>query len=1037
MYPMISSAFKRLTAAMLSVLLLGTALHAQQRVTLSGTVVDALGPVISAGVVQLGTSNGTVTDMDGHFSITVPAGSTVEFSALGYLPQQVVVNETKTVTILLEEDNLQLEETVVVGYGVQKKSDLTGAISSVKSQDLEARTITTASQALQGKTAGVQVMNSSARPGASPTIRIRGISSNGDCDPLYVVDGRVCSDIGGIDPNDIESMEVLKDGASAAIYGASAGNGVVLITTKKGKGKGKVSYEFQLAVQSLGKVPQVMNAEQYIDYYTEAGLISLDQVYRNWDFQTNTDWINTAFDKGIMHRHNVSFQAGSDNASIYASINYLDNNGMFAGDQDFFRRLTGMVNASWKILPWLEIGSNNQLERSNYRNMYDAGTVEYGHTEYNTVLSTLRLDPLTKPWYAANELPANMQLILENPQWGQLLGDGKGNYYGISSFVVDSNPNPFIMRDKTLSTNRSFAINGTSFINLTPLKGLLITSRISYRFMGGDNTSADLAYYANPKSQQSYITLGATSQNPSYYQWENFLNYNRDFGKHNVGIMLGTSYSQQHNYNVSANSSGSEGDLGVQKDNPLFYYLGYRSPSASLRVFGGEDAFIRKLAYFGRVNWSYAGKYLVQASLRADAADSSVLPAAKRWGYFPAVSAGWTISEEPFMEGVKSWLSFLKIRASWGQNGSLASLGDFRYANSIASFYNYYATEALPTSSGPDDFRYIYAYGPSSSGNNELKWETSEQTDLGLDARFLAGKLTFSMDWFNKTTKDLIVEGLVPSTIMGVTASPLNAGNIRNTGFEFELGWSDQIGKDFTYSLRGNLSTLKNQVTKIHETATYIQSQVAPTRFEVGQPAWYFYGYKFSGIDPATGEPTFENLDDDPTIGDGDKTYIGKGIPDLTGGVTLTAGWKGIDLLVFGTFSAGNQILCSLNSTSGAYNKLTYFTEDRWTPTHTQATQPRAGANGLDKYAISSASVFDGSYFKIKQIQLGYALPQSLLSKIRMSDLRIYASLDDWFTFTKYPGFDPEIVGVGQSLGIDGGSYPTSKKVVFGLQLTF
>jgi hypothetical protein len=388
------------------------------------------------------------------------------------------------------------------------------------------------------------------------------------------------------------------------------------------------------------------------------------------------------------------------------------------------------------------------------------------------------------------------------------------------------------------------------------------------------------------------------------------------------------------------------------------------------------------------------------------------------------------------MQGVKSWLSFLKIRASWGQNGSLASLGDFRYANSIASFYNYYATEALPTSANPD-YGYIYGYAPSSSGNNELKWETSEQTDLGLDARFLGGKLTFSMDWFNKTTKDLIVEGLVPSTIMGVTASPMNAGNIRNTGFEFELGWNDQIGKDFNYSIRGNLSTLKNKVTKIHETATYIQSQVAPTRFEVGQPAWYFYGYKFAGINAQTGEPEFENLDDDPTIGDGDKTYIGKGIPDLTGGVTLNASWKGIDLLVFGTGSYGSQILCSLNSTSGAYNKLTYFTEDRWTPTHTQATQPRAGANGLDKYAISSASVFDGSYFKIKQIQLGYSLPQALLSKIKMSNLRIYASLDDWFTFTKYPGFDPEITGIGQSLGIDSGSYPTSKKVVFGVQVTF
>lgn len=1030
------SILKKLTCLALSLLLWIPAMRAQQRVTLSGTVVDNMGKVSGVGVVQAGTSNGTTTDENGSFSLTVPSGATIEFSAMGYISQKIVVDKSQKVTITLEEDSYQLEETVVVGYGVQKKSDLTGAISSVKTQDLEARTITSASQALQGKTAGVQVMSSSARPGASPTIRIRGISSNGDCDPLYVVDGRIANDIGGIDPNDIESMEVLKDGASAAIYGASAGNGVVLITTKKGKGEGKISYEFQMAVQSLGKVPHVMNADQYIDYYTEAGIISLDQVYRNWDFKTNTDWINAAFEKGIMQHHNFSFQAGGEKGSLYASLNYLNNDGMFAGKSDYFERVTGMVNVTRKIKSWLEFGSNNQLEYASGRDISDAGTVLNSHSELNTVLSTLRLDPLTKPLYAADELPANMRLILENPSWGPLLGDGKGNYYGISNFISDANPNPFILRDRTYVKSRRFAINGSSFLNFTPVKGLLFTSRLSYRLVGSNGYSYDIAYYANPKAQQNYVTLAASTDDPSFYQWENFLNYNRNLGKHDIGVMLGTSYSQSHNFGTGAASSGGKGDLGVQKNNPLFYYLGYRSASASVRAFNGEDLYTRKLAYFGRLNWSYLGKYLVQASLRADAADTSVLPAKKRWGYFPAVSAGWTISEEPFMKEMKTWLSFLKIRASWGQNGSIASLNGYRYANSIASFYNYYGTEALPTSSEPD-FKYIYGYAPSSSGNNELKWETSQQTDLGLDARFFGGQLTLSMDWFNKTTKDLIVEGLVPSTIMGVTASPMNAGNIRNTGFEFELGWSGQIGRDFNYSVRGNLSTLRNKVTKIHKTATYIQSQNAPTRFEVGQPAWYFYGYKFTGINASTGEPEFENRDEDPTIGDGDKTYIGKGIPDLTGGLTLTAIWKGLDLLAFGTFSYGNDILCSLNSTNGAYNKLTYFTIDRWTPENTTASRPRAGANGMDKYAISSASVFDGSYFKIKQIQLGYSLPKSLLQKVKMENFRIYASLDDFFTFAKYPGFDPEITGIGQSLGIDRGSYPTSKKVVFGVQLTF
>lgn len=384
------------------------------------------------------------------------------------------------------------------------------------------------------------------------------------------------------------------------------------------------------------------------------------------------------------------------------------------------------------------------------------------------------------------------------------------------------------------------------------------------------------------------------------------------------------------------------------------------------------------------------------------------------------------------MKSTSDWLSTLKLRLSWGQNGSTASLGNFLYDNVISSTGSYPFGNSL---------NYDYGYLPSSTGNDQLKWETSEQTDFGFDSYFLNNRLSLSFDYYTKKTKDLIVTGITPSTIVGNTASPVNAGDITNKGVEIELGWQDHIS-DFRYSIRGNIATLKNKVTYLHKTldaidGTSFHTYGAITRFKKGQPAWYFYGYKFTGIDQKTGDPTFEDTYKDGTITDKDKTYIGKGIPDFTYGITLTAAWKGLDFIVFGTGSKGNDIYSCLDRADYMVNKLTEFTADRWTSSHTNGTRPRAGANDMSKYFTSSASVYDGSYFKIKQIQLGYSLPTSLLKKVSISNLRIYGSLEDFFTFTKYKGFDPEVTGVGSALGVDKGSYPTSKKIVCGISIAF
>ena len=1036
-----NSVLRKLAALMLSVLI-GLPLSAQQRVTVSGQVVDDQNePLIAVGVVQQGTTNGVITDLDGKYSITVPAGATIVFSSVGYVTQEIVANTSSTVNIVLATDNLMIEETVVVGYGVQKKSDVTGAISQVKAEDIANRTITSPEAALQGKTAGVQAYASSARPGATPAIRVRGISSNNDANPLYVVDGRITNSIAGIDPNDIESMEVLKDGASAAIYGAEAGNGVVMITTRRGQGDGKISYSYQLSSQSLGKTPKVMNSEEFIQFYMEKGSISLNDVYGKWDQKTNTDWLGASYGNSFMHHHNLTFQAGNDRGSLYLSGSYLDNDGMFVGDADVYNRVTGMINGSWKFKPWLEVQSNNQVE------VYRQRSISEGSDYGSAVLAALQLDPMTPAVYEIGKEPEFIKDYLEDGK--VLLTDEQGRIYGISQFNLSENVNPLVQRDRSYSISKGFNINGSTAFNIRPIPELTVTSRLGYRLSSGDNYGYSHDYFVNEGyAHQYYMSISGSASNSIYYQWENFLNWMHQFGKHNVSVMAGTSYSQSRSYSASAGISGSDTggviDFGIKRDDPLFYYISQATPTATKSVGGGVENYSRKNSYFGRAGWSYLNKYNVQATFRADAADLSVLPRPMRWGYFPSVSAGWTLSEESFFLPLKSVVNYAKLRASWGQNGSIAGLGGYSYANDITSAGQY--PTGLQNSDG--SYQYIIGYAPSMSGNQELKWETSEQFNVGLDLRFLRDRLTMSLDWFDKRTKDLIVTGITTSTIVGVSASPMNAGNVDNKGVELEIRWRDQIG-DFGYSISGNFSTLKNRVTYLHPTlkdglaGTGVRNYGTVTRFEIGYPAWHLYGYEFAGVDSSTGEALFNHYNEDGSVttttdpADGDKRHLGSGIPTYNYGLTFNADWKGLDFMVFMSGAGGNQILNALNNIDYTSNRLVYLTEDRWTPTHTNGTMPAAGAANYAKFLTSSGVVMDASYLKIKQIQLGYNFPKSVINRILIDQLRIYASLDDWFTFTKYPGFDPEIVGVGASMGVDKGNYPTSKKVVFGVNVTF
>ena len=991
-----------------------------------GTVIDENGEAVIGATVNVknDAKNATITDFDGNFTVNVNPGQTIVISYIGYEIQEVIAKDG--MTIQLKPDTKVLDEVVVVGYGVQKKSSVTGAISQVKPEDIENRTISNAQQALQGKTSGVQVISTSAAPGSSPTVRVRGYSSNVGSEPLYVVDGVRLSDISGIDPSTIASMEILKDAASAAIYGAEAGNGVVLITTKKGKaGQGKIAYDFQWTDETLARIPTMLNAQEYKQYMAEGKLFTDEYFAANWDGKTDTKWTDVAFTHGHMQKHNLSFTGGNDRGNYYLALSYLKNNGIVKGDADMYKRLTATINGEYKIKDWLKVGTTNQVEK------YDVRQVS-SNSEYGSLLTAvLMMDPLTPDTYANGTLPDH---LADLPAQGKTLLKGDdGNYYGVSQFYKGEQYHPLIMRDNGVSKNAGFNVTGSIYGDFTLIPNLTITSRFGYRLAGTRSSNTSLPFYGNSVQSRDYVSQSNTSTTSIYYQWENFANYMKTFAdKHTVSAMVGMSF-QDSNSDYVTGGLEANGEDALMKNDPLFYYLNYANASATKSV-SGETTNTTKYSYFGRVGYDFMGRYLFQASLRADAADLSKLSKKTRWGYFPAVSVGWTISEEKFFNPLKSWFDSLKFRASWGQNGSLSALGSYSYSTDISLGGLY------PFSSG---INYTQGAAPSTMGNDDLKWETSEQLNFGFDGILFGGRMTFGIDYFIKKTKDLLVWNTTPSLIIGGSTSPINAGNVENKGFEFDLGWRDHIG-DFSYSARANFSTLTNEVTYIDPSITRLAGSTfhtyTITYFEKGYPVYYFRGYEFDKIDPETGDPLFKDLNGDGVVNSDDMTDIGDAIPDFTYGITLTAAYKGFDLTIFGTGSYGNKIFNCINRpdyvTSNKMKEVMY--DDRWTPTNTSGTKPRAGANDLDKYVDSSAMVYDGSYFKFKQIQLGYTLPKNLLSKVGISHCRVYGSLDDFFTISSYPGFDPEASANSTTgMGVDKGAYPTSKKLVLGFNIEF
>jgi len=1004
----------------------------QTEKNVTGKITDANNnPIPGVAVVVKGTTNGTITDLDGNYSLSkIQDDAVLVYSFVGMRTQEVPVEGKTVIDIVLEEETIGIEEVVAVGYGVKKKSLTTAAISSVKSEDLESRPVSRADQAMQGKTAGVSVLSTSGSPGASTKIRIRGTNSNGDSNPLFIVDGMKTGDINNIDPSDIESMEILKDAASAAIYGTEGSNGVVLITTKSGKaGASRITYDFQYGIQSARSEVDLMNAEEYKQWMDEAGDVSvtLDG--------TDTDWLDEIYNSAPMQKHHIGFSGGTEKTSYLMSTSYFSQDGVIGDGKAKYDRFTARVNLKSDLTDWLEVGTNFSYAQSKQKSI-DEDNV-YG----GIVNSALLTDPTTPVVYDDESLYADrisdMDALVENGY--NPLTDDNGNYYGISQYSLGEVVNPIAKLQTYHNKTTQDKILGTSHITINPIKGLKITSRFGIDLTYQTTHSWQGEYYF---SSESYATSSSVTDNVyKWYTWlwENFASYDFSIADHNFAVLAGYS-AEEYTYDYYYMTSGylvAEGDS--------YAHQGYADSNEYDDVDGDYDN-QTMTSMFSRLSYDYNNRYMFEASLRRDAA--SVFPEDNRAAIFPAFSAGWIISEEDFFN--VPFLDYSKLRVSWGQNGSKSNLS----GNQDKEYWTFDAAYV----DGDDNV--VSGSEISSLVNTNLEWERTEQVDLGLDLRAMDGKLSFGMDYYHKVTKNLIVQGSGPLSV-GNAYPYVNGGNVTNKGFDFEAGYRNYDGK-FKYSINANLSTLNNEVTKLSADSPISGDNLRGydlTWFEEGYPIWYFKGYKTDGILSASdtgvadsdgnilysadefsaGDPRVVDVDEDGDISSDDQTYIGDPHPDFLYGITFNAQYKGFDFNLFLQGTQGNDVFMGWFRTDRlASNKPKFMYNDRWTETNTDASMPSAN-NESDYIYRSDIMVGNGSYLRVKQIQLGYNLPQELLDRTNIvKSARVYLSLDDYFTFTKYKGLDPEAgSNTDNRQGVDRGIYPVAGKVLFGLSVNF
>ena len=1050
--------------------------------TVKGTVNDESGePIIGATVKVEGTSAGAITDMDGNFSVQAASNAKIIVSYVGYVTQQVNVGGKSQITITLKEDNTTLNDVVVIGYGVQKKKLVTGATVQVKGDDIAKLNTTNALEAMQSSTPGVQITQSSSQPGKGYKVYIRGIGTTGNSTPLYVIDGVAGGNLDGINPNDIESIDILKDAASAAIYGARAANGVILVTTKQGKaGKIELSYNGSFGWSNAYKRPQLLNAQQYmsiIDEYTFntsgqkldwAGYVPQDILTKVNSGWTGTDWWGAFENKNALQQnHSVTLTGGSDRSKFSMSYTYTGNEGIMGAEMaSYYKRHTVRINSDHVLLrvkdfDAITIGENISIGYNKSHDLAEDGMY------WSYIHSLLQTTPLM-PQYAENGDIYYYQDFDGTVKYGQ----------GWNSSLF-SNPWENLKKGgfNSLAESRNINASATAFLTVQPIKGLRFRSQFNYNWGSGAYRN-----YNEPRSSgygnatSPIYSVNQSAWLSTNFSIENTITYDLPIiSGHKISAMVGQSFqSTAWSTNIGGSNKVNYGEqLATLKGWDSAWLSNVKLVNATDATLTGKPNDEEYLAsWFGRLTWDWNEKYMATFTLRTDG--SSIFTDGKRWGTFPSVSAGWVVSNEKFMEGTKSWMDFFKIRASWGQNGN-CSIDKYQYLATIAlsgeaydSGYKFASDMATSVAGSPN----VGAYA-NIVPNADLTWETSEQLDFGFDARFLDSRLGVNFDWYKKTTKDWLITG-PQIAINGTNPAAINGGDVENTGIEIALSWNDRIGKDFSYNASVNFATNKNKVTRIANDNHYIngpggvlsQGTEYCYRAEEGKPIGYFYGMSFSGVwqnqeqidqARANNQAVLDNAQPGDLIwddwnGDGVITYaegescdrheIGNPNPDVMLGINLGVNYKGFDFSVNGAGAFGHQIMRSYRSFSDApYQNYDTTILNRWTGEGTSGSDPRISSTGSENVNwVSARYMEDADYFKIKTVTLGYDF-KNLWKSCPFQQLRFYVQAQNLYTFTKYTGLDPEVGntagGSGWASGIDLGLYPTARTFLVGASIKF
>ena len=1084
------SKFYRLLSCTALALLLSASMTVAQDRTVAGKIVDEAGEALpGVNVLVKGTSNGTVSDGEGLYSLGgVNENSVLVFSFIGYHSQDVTVGSRSEINVNLLPDVTALQEVVVIGYGEKKKALVTGANVRQDGAKLQSLNTSSAMEALQGITPGVSISRNSGQPGAGTKVRIRGIGTIANSNPLYIVDGvPVGNNINYLAPSDIESIDVLKDAASAAIYGSRGANGVVLITTRKGKqgAKPQITYNGFFGVQNIYKKPPLLNAQEYMLIMDE-GLANDGKAPTNWENEiktnnwlntqrpdlgteygtevwnklqsgwTGTDWVDeiTQKDAPVMS-HALNITGASEDIVYGAGFSYLDQTGMIGGNiiDAGLKRLTARLNTEIKLI---ELNGRKILklgENFTYTNSQTRGTGT-GNIYWNDLHDALVINPLLPAYWSGSPNEYHFAPTLEGLNLGQ------------------ANPIATMFYRHNFNRGKGNNVVGNVYGELEPIEGLTVRSSFGINSWFGHSKNYSPAYGL---SSQFNRPASAVSVQQDMYQganttWTNTASYERGFDKHNIQVMAGIEQIRNDvlNFNVGGNR------LRPLYTGADYAYLDNTAPptsQADLNTWGKDWAANGGgiMSYMGRASYNFNEKYMLDVTARRDGSSNFI--GSKRYGNFYAVSAGWNFMEEDFMSSLSNLIDNGKLRASWGQNGN-QDIGAFRYQTNIVPLSQgyYFGSNKLSSTT---------TYIPENTPNPNLGWETSEQIDIGLDASFVSSKLTVTLDWYQKLTKDWLVRAPVLGTT-GASAPWINGGDVKNSGLEFALAWKDQAGQ-VNYGVTVSGATVRNEVTRLANAEGIIngnsdilsQGTSFVSRVQVGMPIGFFYGFETAGIlqnqaevdayvgpeglpmsfadnnGLRPGDVRFVDQNNDGKIDETDKVMLGNPIPDLELGIQLNASWKGI--YVNATFAGkfGHQVMRSYRSFADQFEQ-NYTTEifGRWHGEGTSTRIPRlSSVSHRNQQYISDIYMYDADFLRVNNLTLGYDFG-NLVKANWFNGAQVYVTVNNLHTFTKYEGMDPEVPFSGNedsnssnytpwASGIDLGLYPLPRTVMVGMNLTF